>query len=87
MPTDGATVPSVAGILVVFFAFGVATIVLLWLMDMLADALRWRIIGRGGRYPGARQSRTTEAERAVRPSPGDAEEGAQRSWWRRLIER
>ena len=87
MPADGATVPSVASILVVFFAFGVVTIVVLWLMDMLADALRWRIIGRRGRYPGARQSSTTEPERAVRPSPGDAEEGAQRSWWRRLLER
>ena len=88
MPADGATVPSVASILVVFFAFGVVTIVVLWLMDMLVDALRWRIIGRGGRrYPGARQSPTTEPERAVHPSPGDAEEGAQRSWWRRLFER
>ena len=87
MPTDGATVPSVASILVVFFAFGVATIVVLWLMDMLVDALRRRIIGRGGLYPGARQSPTTEPERAVRPDPGDAEKGAQPSRWRRLFGR
>ena len=85
MPADGATVPSVASILVVFFAFGVATAVALWLMDMLVDALRRRIIGRW--YPRARQSPTTEPERAVRPAPGDAQEGAQRSWWRRLFER
>ena len=87
MPADGATVPSVASILVVFFAFGVATVVLLWLLDMLVDALRWWIIGRGGPYPGPRQSSTTEPERAVHPSPGDGEEGAQRSWWRRLFGR
>ena len=87
MPADGATVPSVASILVVFFAFGVATIVVLWLMDMLADALRWRIIDRRARYSGARQSPTTQPERAERPAPGGAQEGAQRSWWRRLFER
>ena len=88
MPADGATVPSVASILVVFFAFGVATIVVLWLMDMLADALRRRIIGRGGRYPGARQSPTTEPEGPGRPAPpGDAEDGTQRSRWRRLFGR
>ncbi len=87
MPADGATVPSVASILVVFFAYGVATIVVLWLMDVLVDALRRRIIGRGRRYPGARQSPTTEPARTVRQAPGDAEEGAQRSWWRRLFER
>ncbi len=87
MPADGASVPSVASILVVFFAFGVATIVVLWLMDMLADALRRRIIGRDGRYPGGSQSPTPEPERPARPAPGDAEEGAQRSWWRRLFER
>ncbi len=85
MPADGASVPSVASILVVFFAFGVATIVVLWLMDMFADALRRRIIGRG--YPRAPQSPTTEPERPGRPAPGDAEDGAQRSWWRRLFER
>ena len=87
MPADGATVPSVASILVVFFAFGVATIVVLWLMDMLVDALRRWIIGRGEYYSQARQSPTTEPERAVRSTPGDAREGAQRSWWRRLFER
>jgi hypothetical protein len=87
LPADGASVPSVASILVVFFAFGVATVVVLWLMDMLADALRRRIIGRGGRYPGARQSPTTEPEGPGRPAPGDAEDGAQRSRWRRLFER
>ena len=84
MPADGATIASVASILVVFFAYGVATIVVLWLMDMLVDALRRRIINRGGRYPGSRQSPTTEPERTVRPTPGDPqEEGAQRTWWRR----
>ena len=87
MPADGATIPPVASILVVFFAFGVATIVVLWLMDTLVDALRWRIIGTGRRSAGARQSPTTEPERAVRPSQGGAEEVAQRSWWRRLFER
>ena len=87
MPTDGASVPSVASILVVFFAFGVATIVVLWLMDMLADASRRRMIGRAGRFPGARQSPTTESERPGRPDPGDAEDGAQRSRWRRLFGR
>jgi hypothetical protein len=87
LPADGATIPSVASILVVFFAFGVATIVVLWLMDMLVDALRRRIIGRAALYPWARQSPTTEPETAVRPGPGDAEEGSQRSWWRRLFER
>ena len=86
MPADGASVPSVASILVVFFAFGVATIVVLWLMDMLADALR-RITGRDERYPGAPQSPTTGPERPGRPAPGDAEDGAQRSRWRRLFER
>ena len=87
MPSDGATVPSVASILVVFFAFGVATIVVLWLMDVLVDALRRRIIGRAWRYPGPRQSPTTEPERTVPPAPGDAEEGARRSWWRSLFGR
>ena len=87
MPADGATAPSVASILVVFFAFGVATIVVLWLMDMLADALRWRIIGRRERYPGARQSPPAEPERAVQPALADTQEGAQRSWWRRLFGR
>ena len=98
MPTDGAAVPSIAGILVVFFAFGVATIVLLWLMDMLVDALRWRII----EYPRAGQGTSTEPEGALRPAPSDAPEGdvpednvpednvpegARRPWWRRLFER
>jgi hypothetical protein len=84
LPADGGTVPSIASILVVFSAFGVATIVVLWLMDMLAEALRRRIIDRGGRYPEARQSPTTEPERTERPTRGDAqEEGKQRSWWRR----
>ena len=87
MPADGASVPSVASILVVFFAFGVATIVVLGLMDMLADALRRRIIGRAGRYPGARQSPTTEPGRPGRPDPEDTEDDAQRSRWRRLFER
>ena len=88
MPADGATVPSVASILVVFFAFGVATIVVLWLMDMLVDALRWRIIGTGRRSAGARQSPTTEPEGPGRPAPpGDAEDGTQRSRWRRLFGR
>jgi hypothetical protein len=73
--------------LVVFFTFGVATMVVLWLMDMLVDALWWRIIDRGGRYPGARQSPATEPERVERLAPGDAQEGAQRSLWRRLFER
>jgi len=72
VPTDGAAVPSIASILVVFFAFGVATIVLLWLMDMLVDALRWQIIDR------RKYSRED-------PTPGDAQEGARRSWWRRLF--
>ncbi len=87
MPADGATIPSVASILVVYFAFGVATIVVLWLMDTLVDALRRRIIGSGRLYPGASQSPTSEPERAVRPALGDADEGTQRSWWRRLFER
>ena len=78
MPTEGAAVPSVASILVVFFAFSVATIVLLWLMDMLVDALRWRIIGSRERYPNANQSTTTD--------PEDAPEGARRPWWRRIFE-
>ena len=91
MPTDGAAVPSVAGILVVFFAFGAATVVLLWLMDMVVDALRLRIIGRRGRYPRAGQSTTTEPEGAepegaVRPAREEAQEGARRPWWRRLFE-
>ena len=86
MPMDGAAGPSVASILVVFFAFGAATIVLLWLMDVLADALRWRIIDRRKGYPWARQSTTTEPERAERPAPASAREGARRSWWRRLFE-
>lgn len=85
MPADGATIPSVASILVVFFAFGVATVVVLWLMDTLVDALRRRIIGRVRLYPG--KSTTTGPERAVRPALGDAEEGAQRAWWRRLFGR
>jgi hypothetical protein len=87
LPADGAAVPSVASILVVFFAFGVATLVVLWLMDVLADALRRRIVGRDRSHPQARQSPTTEPERAVRPDPGDAGEGAQRPWWRRLLKR
>ena len=86
MSTDGVAVPSVASILIVYFAFGVATIVSLWLVDMVVDALRWRIIGRRERYPGARQSTTTEPETAEHPPPGDAQEGARRSWWRRLFE-
>ena len=85
MPADGATIPSVASILVVFFAFGVATVVVLWLMDTLVDALRRRIIGRGRLYPG--KSTTTGPERAARPALGDAEGGAQRAWWRRLFGR
>ena len=80
MPTDGTAVPSVASILVVFFVFGVTTIVALWLMDMLVDALRWRIIGRRERYP------ATEREGAERPAPGDAPESARRPWWQRLFE-
>jgi hypothetical protein len=87
LPAEGATVPSVASILVVFFAFGVATIVVLWLMDVLADALRRRIIDRGGRYPRIRHNPTSEPEGPGYPAPGDAEEGAQRSQWRRLFER
>jgi hypothetical protein len=87
LPAEGATVPSVASILVVFFAFGVATIVVLWLMDVLADALRRRIIDRGGRYPSIRHNPTSEPERPGHPAPGDAKEGAQRSRWRRLFER
>ena len=84
MPAEGVAIASVASILVVFFAYGVATIVVLWLMDMLADALRRRIFDGGGRYPGVRQSVTTAPERTVRPTPGDSqEEGAQRTWWRR----
>ena len=86
MPTDGAAVPSVASILVVFFAFGAATVVLLWLMDMVVDALRLRIIGRRERYPRVSHSTTTESEAAVRPAPGDAQKGAQSPWWRRLFE-
>jgi hypothetical protein len=83
LPADGATVPSVASILVVFFVYGVATLVVLWLMDVLADTLRRRIIDRGGQYPDARQSPTTEPERPERPTQGDAqEEGTQRSWRR-----
>ena len=87
MPSDGATVPSVASILVVFFTFGVATIVVLWLMDVLVDALRRRIIGRAWRYPGTRQSPTTGPERTEPPAPGDAVEGARRSWWQSLFGR
>ena len=87
MPTDdGAAVPSVASILVVFFAFGVVTIVLLWLMDMLVDALRWRIIDRRERYPWDSQSTSTEPGETERPAPADAPEGARRPWWRRLFE-
>ena len=86
MPADGAAVPSVASILVVFFAFGLATIVLLWLMDVLVDALRWWIMDRRERYPRASQSTTTEPEGAERPGPGDAPEGTRRPWWRRLFE-
>ncbi len=86
MPTDGAAA-SVASILVVFFAYGVATIVLLWLMDVIVDALRWRIIdSRRERYPEADPGTTTEPGGVVRPTPGDAREGARRSWWRRLFE-
>ena len=86
MPTDGATVPSVASILVVFFAFGVATIALLWLMDMFADALRSRTTDRHDAYPGARRRTTTEPERVEpRPAAGDAQRGARRSRWRRLL--
>lgn len=92
MPTDGAAVPSVTSILVVFFGFGVATIVLVWLMDMLVDALRWRIIDRREQYPRASQRTSTEPEGALRPAPGDTPEGdvpdgARRPWWRRLFER
>ncbi|MDQ3911470.1 MAG: hypothetical protein M3305_06835 [Actinomycetota bacterium] len=86
MPTEGADVPSVISILVVFFAFSVATIVLLWLMDMLVDALRWRIIDRRERYPNANQNTTTEPEGGMGPAPGDAAEGTRRPWWRRLFE-
>ena len=85
MPTTGAAVPSVANILVIFFAFGVATIVLLWLLDLLVDALRWRIIDRRGRYPRDSQGTATEPEGAARPAPGDAPEGTRRPWWRRLF--
>ena len=86
MPTDGATVPSVASILVVFFAFGVATSALLWLMDMLADALRSRTIDRGDAYPRARWRTTTEPERVEpSPAPGEAQGDTRRSWWRRLF--
>ena len=76
MLADGAAVPSVASVLVVFFAFGAATIALLWLMDMLVDALRWRVIGRREAHLRGRQSTAAE----------DAREGAQRPWWRRLLE-
>ncbi len=86
MPADGASVPSVASILVVFFGFGVATIVLLWLMDMLVDALRWRITDRRGRYPGTSESTTTRSDGAERPDPGDVPQGTRRPWWRRLFE-
>ncbi len=87
MPAEGAAVPSVASILVVFFAFGVATAVLLWLMDMLVDALRWRIIDRRERYPNSSQNTAAEPGGDMRrPAPGDAAEGTQRPWWRRLFE-
>ena len=86
VPMDRAVVPSVASILVVFFAFGAATVVLLWLMNMVVDALKWRIIDRRGRYPRAGQSTATEPEGAVRPAREEAQEGARRPWWRRLFE-
>jgi hypothetical protein len=85
VPAEGAAILSIASILVVFFAFGVATVVLLWLMDVLVDALRWRIIDRRGRYPRASQSSATGSEGAGRPASGDAPEGARRPWWRRLL--